>query len=187
MLRIKTNIWHNSEAGFTLIELIIVIAVTGLILGGIIVSIFQLRGGQQQVKDTNLAVSNLQNIGYWINRDVLPAQAISTDSPPEPLLNIAYTQHWIGDFEYHERYEINYLYDDVSKSISRQENKEFTYYDDHGDLISSNSTSIQKIANNITAINAGVSGNNIVEIAAVAEVGEHTTAQTFIFRPRIEE
>jgi len=70
---------NKSQKGFTLIELIMVIAITALIIGGITVSIFQLYKVHASTSSRMLAVRQVQNAGHWISRDVQMAQSMVTD------------------------------------------------------------------------------------------------------------
>ena len=65
---------HKNQKGFTLIELIVAIAITALIIGVIVMSIFQVFIVNALSSNHMLAVRQVQNAGYWINHDVQMAQ-----------------------------------------------------------------------------------------------------------------
>ena len=65
---------NKNQKGFTLIELIMVIAITALIIGVIAVSIFQLYKVHASTSNRMLAVRQVQNAGHWISRDVQMTQ-----------------------------------------------------------------------------------------------------------------
>lgn len=70
---------HKNQKGFTLIELIVAIAITALIIGVIVMSIFQVFIVNALSSNHMLAVRQVQNAGYWINHDVQMAQSVATD------------------------------------------------------------------------------------------------------------
>ena len=71
---------HKNQKGFTLIELIVALAITALIIGAIVMSIFQVFIVNALSSNHMLAVRQVQNAGYWINRDVQMAQSVATDA-----------------------------------------------------------------------------------------------------------
>jgi len=68
---------HKNQQGFTLIELIVAIAITALIIGVIVMSIFQVFTVNALSSNHMKAVRQVQNAGYWISRDTLMAQDVS--------------------------------------------------------------------------------------------------------------
>jgi len=70
---------NKNQKGFTLIELIVAIAITGLIIGAITVTIFQLFNISARSDNHMLAVRQVQNAGYWISLDTQMAQSVVTD------------------------------------------------------------------------------------------------------------
>ena len=70
---------NKNQKGFTLIELIMVIAITALIIGVIVMSISLVFNVSARSDNHMLAVRQVQNVGYWISRDVQMAQSVKTD------------------------------------------------------------------------------------------------------------
>jgi type II secretory pathway pseudopilin PulG len=70
---------NKNQKGITLIELIMVIAITALIIGVIVMSISLLLNVSARSDNHMLAVRQVQNAGYWISRDVQMAQSVVTD------------------------------------------------------------------------------------------------------------
>jgi len=88
---------HKNQKGFTLIELIVVIAITGLIISAITVTIFQLFNISARSDSHMLAVRQVQNAGYWINHDTQTAQSVETDGGATGFpLDVTWTE-WEGD------------------------------------------------------------------------------------------
>ena len=70
---------NKNQRGFTLIELMVSITITSLIIGAVVMSIFQVFNISARSDNHMLAVRQVQNVGYWINRDVEMAQRVIPD------------------------------------------------------------------------------------------------------------
>jgi prepilin-type N-terminal cleavage/methylation domain-containing protein len=69
---------RRREAGFTLVELIVAVALLGLLaatMGGLIFQIIQTTETGYEESVTNY---ELQNVGYWFHRDVQDTTAVTT-------------------------------------------------------------------------------------------------------------
>ncbi len=67
---------NRNQKGFTLIELMLAIAIGGLIAGGITAAIFQVVIGSARTNNHMIAVRQVQNAGYWVSHDAQIAQSI---------------------------------------------------------------------------------------------------------------
>jgi len=78
----------QGEEGFTLIEIVMVIAIIALIAGAATMVTFQLVRGTERSNDHMTAVNQVQNAGYWISRDTQMAKIVTaTDlTPPDFLI-----------------------------------------------------------------------------------------------------
>lgn len=93
MLRIL-KLLHKNRAGFTLIDTIVAIAITGIIAIGASVSIAQVLNQTTRNNDYTTASRNAMNALHWMSRDALVAQTISgTDGFP---LTQALSMKWTG-------------------------------------------------------------------------------------------
>jgi len=91
---------NKSQKGFTLIELIIAIAITALIIGGITVSVFQLFQLFKVNASTSnrmLAVRQVQNAGHWVSRDVQMAQSVDAAGAFGFPLTLTWAEYVSGD------------------------------------------------------------------------------------------
>ena len=70
----------KDQRGLTLVELLIVIAITGIITGGITMSIFQVFNINTRTANRMAAVSQVENAGSWVSPDVQMAREIDTES-----------------------------------------------------------------------------------------------------------
>ena len=82
---------HKDQRGLTLIELVIVIAITGIITAGITMTIFQVFNINTRASNRMTAVSQVQHAGKLVSEDILEAQSVNaTGSWGFPL-----TLNWI--------------------------------------------------------------------------------------------
>jgi prepilin-type N-terminal cleavage/methylation domain-containing protein len=71
------RLFHRHQAGFTLIEMMVSLVITGLIGLGAAVSIAQVLNETSRNTDYTAASRNAMNAVYWIGRDAQMAQEIS--------------------------------------------------------------------------------------------------------------
>ncbi len=81
MILDRLGLVHKNQRGFTLIEVLIAIAVTALIIGGITMAIFQTFTVSARTSSHMTAVRQVQNAGHWISQDAQMAQEVDTDDP----------------------------------------------------------------------------------------------------------
>ena len=77
----RLGLINKNQRGFTFIEIIIVIAIAGIITGGITTTIFQVLTGSARTNNHMTAVRQVQNAGYWVSLDAQMAQSIIFDDP----------------------------------------------------------------------------------------------------------
>lgn len=96
------------ENGFTLIEVIIAVAILGVIMPVMAMTIISLLTNHQQANDHNIVLHEVQNAGYWISRDVQMAKNVTLNgSSGFPLtLDIPVDRDENNDIR------VDYLFDD---------------------------------------------------------------------------
>ena len=105
---------NRSENGFTLIELLVVIPILSVILGVVSMTIIMMMKVGTQNNDHALALSQVQNTGYWITKDVMNGQIISPQPEPGVFLRIEWND-WDST-----HYQIDYVFSD--NELRRQVN-----------------------------------------------------------------
>jgi len=74
---LKLKLFHKNRAGFTLIEIMVAVAITGIIALGAAISSGQLLNQTSRDTDYTAASRHAMNAIHWISRDVLMAQTIT--------------------------------------------------------------------------------------------------------------
>jgi prepilin-type N-terminal cleavage/methylation domain-containing protein len=78
----RLGLINKNQKGFTLVELMIAIAISSVITGGITMTIFQVIIGSARTNNHMIAVRQAQNAGYWVSHDGQMAQSINIGSDP---------------------------------------------------------------------------------------------------------
>jgi len=88
---------RRSEKGYTLIELVVAVAIIVLVSGAAFITIFQVLKGTEKNNSHMDAVRQVQNAGYWISRDAGMAQSIETDNLTPPDFIVFSWTEWDSD------------------------------------------------------------------------------------------
>ncbi len=83
----------KKQEGFTFIELIIALAITGIISAAAATGIHQVILGTALSNNYNTAINHVRDAGYWISRDALMAQNVAAENLTAPKVLIL---DWIG-------------------------------------------------------------------------------------------
>ncbi len=73
---------NRKQLGFTLIELAIAMAISGIIAGTVTVTMFQLFDSTGRTSTHMTAVRQVRSAGYWVTHDALMAQDVAVAAEP---------------------------------------------------------------------------------------------------------
>jgi len=117
---------NKNQKGFTLIELIMVIAITALIIGVIAMSISLVFNVSARSDSHMLAVRQVQNAGHWINLDAQMAKIVETGESSGFPLTLTWTEGKVVDGHLIEGDEHRVVYTLVNDKLQREH---YTNYD----------------------------------------------------------
>lgn len=78
----RLRLLNKNQLGFTLLELLIVLAITGIVTSATTMTIFQVLDGNARSNNHMEAIRQVQNAGYWVSRDAKMAQVIDIGNDP---------------------------------------------------------------------------------------------------------
>ena len=65
---------NKNQRGFTLVELLVVLAIEGILAGGIVAVIFTVTNVSSRNTDHMTAIKQVENAAHWLSRDAMMAQ-----------------------------------------------------------------------------------------------------------------
>jgi len=101
----------KDQRGFTLLELLIAMLLTGIITGSITMTILQVFNMNTRTSNHMTAVRQVQHAGFWVSPDVQMAQGVVTGGSPGVLLTLTWTAPGTGD------HEVIYTLEDMSGGL----------------------------------------------------------------------
>lgn len=108
----------DCEKGFTLIELVVALAIIPLIGIASTMTVFQVLKFTERSNSRMTVVTQVQNAGYWISGDAQAAERVVVDNlEPDVFLILTWTEREYGDDStYHS---VTYLFEQLSDGIGR--------------------------------------------------------------------
>jgi prepilin-type N-terminal cleavage/methylation domain-containing protein len=101
------------QKGFTLIELIVAVAIMAVAAGAAGAGIFQTFQNTGRNNDKNSAIAQLENASYWISRDVLMSQVVDTSGPD------FFSANWT-EYESSDLYVVSYSFADMDEGDTKK-------------------------------------------------------------------
>lgn len=84
--------------GFTLLEVIFVMAVVGVVMPVVVSSIFQILRGTDRISDETVVLGDIDNVSAWVSRDL--SQAQQTDLPTCPATQSTVRGDWVDETDW---------------------------------------------------------------------------------------
>ena len=114
----RLGLIHRNQRGFTIIELLIAFALTGIVAGATTTTIVQVLDGSARSSNHMTAVRQVQNAGYWVSRDAQMAETVVTTGATGFPLTLTWIEWDSGD-----AHQVVYSLVDMSgglKNLQRQ-------------------------------------------------------------------
>ncbi len=93
---VKSYINKGSQKGFSLIELLIALAIGTILLAGLSGALYQLLASSSSNTNNLMALNQVQSAGYWISKDVQQAKmediTVDSDSSTEDIFSIRWDE-----------------------------------------------------------------------------------------------
>ncbi len=94
------NAWmkrvNKEQRGFTIIEILVSIAIAGVLAAGIVATIHQTFKVNESANEHMVTVQQVENAGYWVNKDALMAQTITPGGGAGFPLSLSWIS-WAGN------------------------------------------------------------------------------------------
>ncbi len=90
---------RKDQRGLTLVELMIAIALAGIVTAGITMTVAHLFSGSTRTSNHMTAIRQVQSAGYWVSQDALQAQEepVIGENPATNFLTLTWTDSATGN------------------------------------------------------------------------------------------
>ena len=78
-----------NQKGYTLVELLLALPIGAAIMIVVVTSIFQIAQGRVDIAQKSVAMGDIDDAAYWLNRDLLQAQTTDLIHGAEPVSEIS--------------------------------------------------------------------------------------------------
>ena len=181
--------FNRNQEGFTLIEMIVVVAISTFITAGLVLSLHSIMFGSNHSREEMQSTQYVQNSGSWLRQDILMSQSLESGDIPETPENEIITMYWTSpaykDAQDNDRidyYDVKYHLE--SEKLKREEYVTTKVYNSNGalvDIVTNQSTAV--ISDNVAEF--VINSENITRTFSITSlVGDAETEQTYEIFPR---
>jgi len=177
----------RGQMGVTLVELVIVVALAGLVGAAITATAFQVFSFSTRLSNQMTAIRQVQQAGFWVSPDVMMAKTVTPDGCPNCLLTLNWTDGA------NNKHGVIYRLVDMSGGLRRLQREHYI-----GTPLALNSTTT--VAEYIDVTIDPVTGKPktrceppgvlppsvALNFTVTATVGEQTETRTYEVKPRVD-
>ena len=117
----RMRLTNRNQRGFTLVELLVALAIEGILAGGIVAVIFQVSNVSSKSADHMTAIKQVENAAHWLSRDAMMAQTHPSES--DNYSSFPLTLTWADwDYTTHDTTENNVVYTIENGDLKRTQN-----------------------------------------------------------------
>ena len=179
----------SKQRGFTVIEMIVGVAISSIILLGTVVSTHMIFFSGNNLREDMESIQNVQNTGSWLRLDALKSQAIIPGDNPGTGENETLMTYWAGatrkdaqNNDCLDYYEVSYFIN--NEELRRKEHVTTDVYESDGDYIETiENETTTFVSGNITDISV-ISDNISFKVSITSLVDDAETQKTYEVFPR---
>jgi prepilin-type N-terminal cleavage/methylation domain-containing protein len=167
---------HRGQKGVTLVELVIVVALAGIVSIAITASLFQMFSFSTLASNQMTAIRQVQQAGFWVSPDVMMAQVIDRGESSGFPLTLTWT-----DPESSDAHEVTYRLEDMGNGLDR-------LVREHRIIPATGPETIitMVVAEYVDAAATGFSpAGDGFELTVAATLGEQDETRTYEVQPRV--
>ena len=168
----------QGERGLTIIELVVVIAISAIIAAGTGMTTVQIINGSEDSQDLVTVANQTHNAGYWVSRDIMTAQSANVSDDPGTAESEFAVIAW-KDLETGDTYDIRYIWLASTDSLQMLKRKQIIRNNDG--VVTSNKTTL--VADNIYSANL-TQVDTGWKLAVEAQSGEKSLTREYIIGQR---
>jgi prepilin-type N-terminal cleavage/methylation domain-containing protein len=161
----------KGERGFSLVELVIVVALAGLVGAAITATAFQVFTFSTRLSNQMTAVRQVQQAGFWVSPDVMMAQNVTPGGCTNCLLNL----YWKEEGGTGDSHNVTYKLIDMSGGLKRLEREHYV------NLALSSTTTVAEYISSASFVPSG----GAYTFTVTATVGGQTETRTYEVKPRV--
>ena len=171
----KPSIINSNQKGFTLIEMLIAVAIAGIIGAAATMAVHQVITIPTISNDHNIAINQVRNAVHWISRDAVAAQTVNATLSNPKFLELTRTD-WDDD----ELHTTTYSFESMPDGLNNLKRSET---DNTGTKTITIAQYIESKATGITECSWDAI-NGVLTVTITATVNDITETREFEVNPR---
>jgi prepilin-type N-terminal cleavage/methylation domain-containing protein len=180
MGRMGVRLMHKGQRGLTLVELVIVVALAGIVSVAIVATTFQVFTFSALASNQMTAIRQVQQAGFWVSPDVMMAQDIELGASSGFPLTLEWT-----DLETDDVHQVVYTLEDMGNGLNKLVRAHYITPEGEPTALE-----LMVVAEYIADAGAGTSfvkniDDDGYKLGVRAEVGKQSEDRTYEVQPRV--